>query len=120
MSQPAILEIAAFTKAPGLTDAQLRAASETFERDFVARQPGYLGRILVKKSETEWADVALWQSRAHAEAVLQAAMTSESCAAYFQCMVHANTDDPAAGVQHFEVAGLYGAFAAAGEASKAA
>lgn len=110
MPQP-ILEFAAFIKAAGLTDADLLAASETFEREFVTHQPGYLGRILVKKSDTEWADVVLWQSRTYAEAVVEAAMSSAACAAWFQCMVNASTDEPSASCQHFEVAGLYGALA---------
>src|SRR5215470_14261691 len=110
MPQSNTLEFAAFTKASGLTDAELLSASEAFEREFVTRQPGYLGRILVKKNDTEWADIILWQSRAHADAVIQAALASESCAKWFQCMVNASTDDPGAGCQHFDVAGSYGIF----------
>ncbi len=118
MSAIATVELASFQLAPGVTEAELLEASATLERGFLAHQPGYLGRLLVKKTETEWTDYVFWNSDSEAKAASERAMQSAACSSYFQLMSPEWMADPNHGLQHFAVKGAYGAIV--GSKSRAA
>jgi hypothetical protein len=46
MHAPIAIEVAPFTIADGIDEAQLVEASEMLEREFLSRQPGYLPPVL--------------------------------------------------------------------------
>lgn len=118
MSQAKCVEFVGFNKSPDVTDAELLAASEVMERDFLEKQPGYLGRLLVKRAAAKWADIVIWRSRNEAEMAGQKFMKSEACSGYLKCITP-DGSDPTGGLHHFEVKGLYGSFLAT-RTSKAA
>jgi hypothetical protein len=102
------IEMAPFVLADGVTVETLLEASERLERDFLSGADGYIGRVLVKKDRETWADIVFWESHEQAMRAMEAAVSSEACNAYFQCMAAANHDDPGQGVMHFESVKTYG------------
>lgn len=108
MSPSLAIEIAPFTLNPGVTEAQLLAASDRLETDFLQHREGYLGRATSRLPDGRWADIVMWRSADHAAAVLPLIPQSDACAMYFACMQGADTSDPAHGVQVFRAIRAYG------------
>lgn len=101
----AIIEWASFRLADGRSEADLIAASDTFQEAFLQRQPGFLRRELLRTPDG-YADLVHWRSEAEADAVMKVAMESPACLAYFAVM--AAVADPAAGVSHHRSLRQYG------------
>lgn len=97
-----VIEWAPFRLVAGVTDDQLMAASQELQDVFLARQPGFVRRDLLRGRDGEWVDLVEWTDRASAEAVAKAAAQSPVCLAYFRLMVGGNDLDPASGVSHFD------------------
>jgi len=97
-----VIEWAPFRLAEGVTEGELLAASETLQREFVARQPGFVRRELLRGADGHWADLVHWESERAAHDVFAAAMESPVCAEYFKLMVMPEGGDPAAGVLHLQ------------------
>ena len=57
-----VIEWAPFTLKPGVTETALLAASEELQRDFLARQSGFLRRELMRDG-AQWTDLVYWDSR---------------------------------------------------------
>ena len=101
-----IMEWAPFKLLPGVTEADLLAASEKLQRDFIAKQPGFISRTLVRAADGSYADVVWWQTAEAASEVVHRAAQSQTCAAYFALM-GADHSDPGAGVAHFDAIAEY-------------
>lgn len=101
-----IVELATIQLAPGKTEADLIAASNVFQRDFLAAQPGFLRRELVRKSDREYADIVHWRSQSDAQAVMDKVAQSPACAAYFSVM-HMPEADASGGVELFTSLAVY-------------
>lgn len=95
-----VIEWAPFRLADGVTEQELMAASETLQREFVARQRGFIRRELLRGPDGQWADLVHWEDQRAAHDVFAAAMESPVCAEYFKLMVMPEGGDPAAGVLH--------------------
>lgn len=102
-----VIELAPFAVKPGVTEAQVLEASEVLQRDFLAGQPGFVRRDLLRGDDGRWLDLVYWRDAASAEAVMAAAAASPVCHTYFGLMVGADQDDPAAGVSHFALKRRY-------------
>ena len=94
-----IMEFAAYKLATGKSEAELLAASDLLERDFLAPQKGFLRRDLIRKDDGSYVDVIVWQSRADFAAAFELAKTSTAAAHYFAHM-HVDPDAPHGGVEH--------------------
>lgn len=108
MKNELTIEIAPFAVADGVSIGKLLKASERLERDFLAKAEGYLGRVLVQKDSTTWADIVFWRSGEHAATAMKAAASSETCRAYFECMAAEDHADPANGVTLYRSVKTYG------------
>ncbi len=98
-----VLEFAKITLAPTASEADLLAASATFEAEFLTKQDGFIRRDLVRTGDGTYADVILWESREKADAVFAAAQTSPAADGYFE-MMHMDPDaDPGDIVAHYAV-----------------
>ena len=64
-----VLELATITLAKGKTESELFKASETFQREFLDLQDGFLCCDMVRRGDGTLTDVILWKSRPKAEAV---------------------------------------------------
>lgn len=109
MQDALAIELAPFGVADGVSISELLEASERLERDFLSRAEGYLGRVLVQKDANAWADIVFWRSGEHASKAMEAAATSETCRAYFECMAAEDHGDPAKGVTLYRSVKTYGA-----------
>lgn len=104
MSSGLVIELASFSTIPGVADAELLAASERLEREFLSGAPGYLGRALSRLDDGSWMDVALWASEEDANAVMARLPDSAAAGAYFSHM-------QGPGVKHLHAVRRFGLFA---------
>lgn len=63
----------------GVTEEALMKASERFQREFVAGQPGVLRRVLVADDAGGYADVVFFASEEAIQEVIAAEQTSAVC-----------------------------------------
>lgn len=102
------IEFATIRLAPGVTEDALIAASDGFQKAFLAEQPGFISRALVKNDDGTFADVVRWRSHEDALAVAEKIMTSEACQGYFAVMdMSADSGDGMSGVSHHAVLRTY-------------
>lgn len=95
-----MIEWAPFRLAEGASEAALLRASEALQEGFLARQPGFLRRELLRGADGRWVDLVYWRSEESAAAAMKVAMESPACHEYFRLM-NADCADPAAGVEHY-------------------
>ena len=95
-----VVEWAPFRVLDGVTEQAVLAASDSLQREFLARQRGFVRRELLHGPDGQWVDLVHWEDEAAAHAVFAAAMESPVCAEYFKLMVIPEGSDPAAGVLH--------------------
>ena len=96
-----VIEWAPFRLRDGVTEAELLAASDAIQREFLGRQPGFVRRELARGTGGLWADVVHWADGAAAEAAMATAATSPVCRTYFGLMVGAHGGaHPAEGLLH--------------------
>jgi len=89
----AITVLASITLAAGKTEADLLAASDIFEKEFVSKQAGVVRRELVRKGDNEYMDIVQFRSREDMEAVMENEKTSAACHAFFSVMDFENSDE---------------------------
>ncbi len=70
----------------GKTEADLLAASQIFQRDFVAHEAGVLRRELVRKPDGTYLDIVQFRSHEDYLDVVKKEMESPVCAAFFSVM----------------------------------
>lgn len=87
------------------TEADLVAASDRFQREFLSSFPGFLRRELLHAGGPDYLDLIHWATPEAAHAVMEAAMQSPACAAYFAVMDMG--DDPTASVAHYRSLAVY-------------
>ena len=101
------VEYAKFTLKEGVNDAQVIAASQKFQEDFLVKQSGYIKRDLLHLNGRDWADMVYWASKEDAEKVLKACEKSPVCGEYFSIMEPFDPKIPNGGVIHLEVIKSY-------------
>ena len=72
--------------AKGKTEADLLAASQIFQNDFVAHEPGVLRRELVRKPDGTYLDIIQFRSHEDYLDVARKEMESPVCAQFFSVM----------------------------------
>jgi len=72
--------------AKGITEAELLAGSEKFQKEFAGKQPGLVRRELVRKGNGEYLDIVQFTSMAHAKALMEKEKTSSVCREFFALM----------------------------------
>ena len=103
------IEWAPFKLADGVDEARLLRASDGLQTGFLAEQPGFIRRELLKGQDGQWVDLVYWESDEAATRAMQQAASSPICLEYFHLMVGANgSPDPAEGVLHFRRVRTYG------------
>ena len=82
-------------------EATMLAASDKFDADFVRKQPGIIGRHLLKDGKGGYADLVFFTSKEAADKVIEAEMTSPDCAVFFS-LLEMDESAPDMGVLSFE------------------
>ncbi len=90
-----ITVLAPIKLAAGKTEADLLAASDRFQEEFVSNQPGVLRRELVRKAAGEYIDIVQFQSSEDVEDVTDKEKTSTVCQAFFAVMDMSDMDEAA-------------------------
>jgi hypothetical protein len=80
-----VLEIVHFRVKPGVSDADVCAASAETQA-WLSNAPGYLARELSKNEEGQWIDIVHWRTLAEAQQAAQQIM-QEPCAANFMALL---------------------------------
>jgi len=75
------------------TEAELLAASERFQNEFVAHQPGVIRRELIRKGDGHYLDIVQFRSAEDAEDIIQKEKESAVCHAFFVVMDLTDMDD---------------------------
>lgn len=88
-----VVEWAPFRVRPGVTTEALIAASDQLHADFLARQPGFVARELLRGPDEQWTDLVFWENRATAAAAMQRVADSPACGRYFALMEVADHGD---------------------------
>jgi hypothetical protein len=101
------VEMAKIKLRAGNSEADLIAASDRFQRDFLDAQPGFLRRELLRLDEGNYLDLIHWRNAADASAVMEHIADSPSCEMYFAVM-DMNPDNPEEGVTHYASLATYG------------
>ncbi|MDO6964762.1 antibiotic biosynthesis monooxygenase family protein [Rhizobium alvei] len=104
--QDTIIELARIKLKDGIDEARLVETSERFQRAFLDRVPGFLGRELMKADDGSYMDLVHWQSSIHADAAMKQASESVECRDYFGLM-DMSDDDPHSGVRLFQLLADY-------------
>ena len=81
-----ITVLAPIKLATGKTEADLLAASERFQREFVNDQPGVIRRELVRKGDGTYLDIVQFRSMKDAEDIMELEKESAVCHALFAVM----------------------------------
>ncbi len=88
-----ITVLAPIKLATGKTEADLLAASEQFQREFVNDQPGVIRRELVRKGDGTYLDIVQFRSMKDAEEIMELEPESDACHAFFAVMDMDSTDE---------------------------
>ena len=99
---PAV-EWAPFVKAAGITDQQLIAAADKVNSGFLVNQTGFIKRELIKKSDTEYADIIHWNTKADAMSAGHKVSNCSVCGEYFQLMDMEASGSAGAGFSHYNI-----------------
>jgi len=85
MTKP-ITILAPIKLAKGITESDLLAASDKFQKEFAGRQPGLIRRELIRKGNGEYLDIVQFRSMVDAEAIIEKEKNSAACHAFFAIM----------------------------------
>ncbi len=85
--------IAPITLAKGKSEADLLAASNIFQTDFVNDQEGVIRRELIRKADGQYLDIVQFRSVEDARDVIKKEMVSPACHAFFSIMDLSDMDD---------------------------
>ena len=80
------IEWAPFIKAKGVSDKSLVLAADSVNSAFLSKQKGFIKRELIKKNDTEYADVIYWENKSYAIAAGEKVNSCIECNDYFQLM----------------------------------
>jgi hypothetical protein len=108
LTDTVVIEWAPFRLADGVSESDLLRASDALQAGFLANQPGFLRRDLLRGSDGQWVDLVYWADAASAERVMPIAMESALCLEYFRLLAGLDGADPAAGVFHYTRLKTYG------------
>jgi len=107
MTKP-ITVLAPILLAAGKTEADLLAASDTFQKDFAGKQPGLIRRELVRKSEGEYLDIIQFRSMEDAKVIIEKEKESPACHAFFVVMnMEMETTDDSDGIDFYQSLATY-------------
>jgi len=97
------VEWAPFIKASGVSDQELIKAANLVNTLFLASKKGFIKRELVKKSDSEYADIIHWQTKDNAITAGNAVGDCVQCGEYFKLMDMEASSKAGAGFSHYEI-----------------
>jgi hypothetical protein len=92
MNQPLTI-LAPIKLAAEKTEADLLAASEHFQNEFVSQQPGVLRRELIRTGEGQYMDIIQFRSKEDLQKVMEEEAKSPVCREFFSVMDLSGADE---------------------------
>lgn len=86
----AVIEVATFQLRPGVTPAEFAVVDKAMEREYIAKQPGFLSREAAAGPNNEWLVIVHWKSLKDADASM-ASFEKAAPTAAFMGKLDANT-----------------------------
>lgn len=86
----------------GVTEEALLEASQTFQADFVSKQPGIVKRLLLRGTDGRYADLVFFANKEAADRVMEAEACSPHFARLLAIMEPPDENLPDMGVLSFE------------------
>jgi hypothetical protein len=96
------VEFAPFAPGAGVSEEDLIAASDAFQRDFLQHLPGFVRRETLKGVDGRWADLVYWASKEAADNAVAATTGNAACEAFFKLLYFNPEGDLGADVRYFE------------------
>ena len=97
------VEWAPFIKASSVSDHELIKAAGLVNKHFLSNQKGFIKRELVKKNDSEYADIIHWQTKNNAINAGNAVGNCAECGEYFKLMDIEASSKAGAGFSHYEI-----------------
>ena len=97
------VEWAPYIKSSNVTDVELIKIADKLNLEFLSLQKGFIKRELIKKSETEYADIIHWDTQADAISAGGKAETCAVCAEYFKLMDAEASSSAGAGFSYYSI-----------------
>lgn len=97
------VEWAPFVKNEGVSDEQLMIAADRVQSTFLSKQPGFIKRELIKKNETEYADLLHWASQSQAMSAGEKVFSCVQCNDYFKLMNMEASTSAGSGFSHYTI-----------------
>lgn len=85
MSKPVTI-LAPIKLAPGVTEADLLAASKAFQDEFVSTEPSIIRRELIKKSDSDYMDIVQFSDEKSVYEIMEKEQSHPACQAFFALM----------------------------------
>ncbi|MBL4583187.1 MAG: hypothetical protein JKX83_01090 [Pseudomonadales bacterium] len=73
-------------KIEGIDDQQLIEKANTVQTTFISKQPGFIKRELLKRNDTDYADLIYWRNKKNATAAGNKVENCKVCLDYFSLM----------------------------------
>ena len=89
---PHILEMPAFKTKEGVAESDFLAAHEKFNREFMAKQEGYVSHKLIRSGDN-WFDIAVWESMGAKEKAFKDIYKNDAAMEYVTLIDQVGTDD---------------------------
>src|SRR5688572_21363113 len=102
-----VVEWAPFQITSGASESELLAAASHLQEHFLAKQPGFLRRELLRWKNGCWVDIVYWADHHAADAAMKAAADSSACQSYFRLMAAGDQTTLDPGVLLFERVASY-------------
>jgi len=97
------VEWAPFIKISDVSDQELIKAADLVNKYFLVSQKGFIKRELVKKNESEYADIIHWKTKENAITAGNAVSNCVQCGEYFILMDMEASSKAGAGFSHYEI-----------------
>ena len=89
---PHIVELPSFTVKEGVSESEFLLAHEKLNRDFMAKQEGYVSHKLLRNGE-KWFDLAIWESTEAKEKAFKDIYENAAAIEYIALIDQIGSDD---------------------------
>ncbi len=102
-----ITVLAPFRLAEGISEADLLNGSDTFQAEFVDKEPGVLRRELVAKEDGSYLDIIQFRSQEDALKVMEKEKTCSICHHFFSLLKMNDSSEAESGMPFYSTLAVY-------------
>ena len=102
-----ITVLAPFRLAEGVSEADLLNGSDTFQAQFVDKEPGVLRRELVAKEDGGYLDIVQFRSQEDALKIMEKEKTCSICHQFFALLAMDDSSEAESGMSFYSTLAIY-------------